>query len=123
MSTKQRADDISLALASDDGETNDIGHHDSFANGSPQQLRCVSRYACPCCGYLSLDEEPPGTFLMCEVCWWEDDPVQFDDPNYSGGANAVSLRQARENFQRIGASDPRSAADVRAPRADEVPSA
>jgi hypothetical protein len=23
---------------------------------------CVAKYACPCCGYLTLDQEPPGTF-------------------------------------------------------------
>jgi rubredoxin len=42
----------------------------------------MGRYACSCCGYLTLDEQPPGTFDICPVCWWEDDPVQFDDPDY-----------------------------------------
>ena len=35
------------------------------------------RYACPCCGFLTLDEAPPGTFAICPVCFWEDDDVQF----------------------------------------------
>ena len=29
---------------------------------------------------------------------WEDVPIQFDDPNFSGGANSFSLNEAREYF-------------------------
>jgi hypothetical protein len=47
------------------------------------------------------------------------DLVQFDDPDSEGGANVVSLRQARLNFERLGASEPRLKEFVRPPRADE----
>ena len=63
-------------------------------------------YPCPCCGQYTLTGKPPGTYLICRVCGWEDDPVQFDDPDYTGGANRVSLAEARENFRQYGASDP-----------------
>lgn len=56
------------------------------------------KYTCPCCGYLSLDLEPPGTFTICEVCDWEDDSIQFDDPDYEGGAKHYSLRQAQQKY-------------------------
>lgn len=56
------------------------------------------RYPCPCCGYLTLGEEPPGTFAVCPVCAWEDDNVQYHDHEYEGGANAVSLSQAKAIF-------------------------
>lgn len=36
---------------------------------------------------------------VCEVCDWEDDPVQFYDPDYRGGANAMSLNEAREAWR------------------------
>ncbi|MBS7426825.1 hypothetical protein KHP59_01710 [Virgibacillus sp. 19R1-5] len=49
------------------------------------------KYTCPCCGYKTLNEEPPGTFEICEICFWEDDYTQFADPDYEGGANAPSL--------------------------------
>ena len=39
-----------------------------------------------------------------QVCFWEDDGVQFNDPDYEGGANEVSLRQARDNYREIGVS-------------------
>lgn len=81
----------------------------------------LTRYACPCCGFLTLNQEPPGTFAFCEVCWWEDDPVQFADRDYEGGANGPSLTEARANFARYGASDPRFVGETRAPRADEQP--
>lgn len=60
-------------------------------------------HACPCCGYFTLDEAPSGTFAVCPVCYWEDDNVQADDPTYDGGANGMSLNQARQNFSKYGA--------------------
>jgi hypothetical protein len=79
------------------------------------------RYPCPCCGYLTLPEPPTGTYEICQVCFWEDDNIQFDDPDYEGGANTVSLRQARENFRKFGVSELRFESNVRQPRPDEVP--
>lgn len=79
------------------------------------------KFACPCCGYLTLNQEPPGTFQLCEVCWWEDDPIQFDDHNSEGGANGPSLNQAKELFWTIGVSDPKLEGKGRPPRPDEIP--
>ncbi|MBL1704243.1 hypothetical protein DXB51_09685 [Bacillus cereus] len=45
------------------------------------------KYTCPCCGYETLEEEPPGTYEICSICYWEDDEVQFNDPDFEGGAN------------------------------------
>lgn len=79
------------------------------------------RFACPCCGYLTLLQQPPGTFAHCEVCWWEDDPTQFADPSYEGCANAPSLNQARAFFASIGVSDPKLKGHERLPRLEEMP--
>ena len=79
------------------------------------------RFACPCCGYLTLVEPPTGTYDICTVCFWEDDGVQFRDLDYEGGANKVSLNQARENFQRHGVSEIRFKRYVRPPRPEEQP--
>lgn len=37
------------------------------------------KHKCPCCGYYTFDEKPSGTYDICEVCFWEDDPIQLDD--------------------------------------------
>lgn len=79
------------------------------------------RYPCPCCGYLTLDEPAPGTYAICKVCFWEDDPVQFDDLAFEGGANDVSLDQARMNFREHGAAELRFKSHVRPPHPDEIP--
>jgi hypothetical protein len=68
-----------------------------------------------------LSDDQPGSYEICEVCFWEDDIVQFDDPDYDGGANKVSLRQARINFREFGVSEQRFRTHVRPPRADEQP--
>ena len=78
------------------------------------------KYTCPCCGYKTLDEEPPGTYAICPVCFWEDDPIQFDDPNYEGGANVLSLKQSQQNFIHFGYSDDRIKEYVRPARPDEL---
>lgn len=45
---------------------------------------------CPVCGERVLL-----FFDVCEVCGWENDPLQYDDPDYAGGANCISLNEAR----------------------------
>jgi hypothetical protein len=79
------------------------------------------RYACPCCGYLTLVEPPTGTYAICEVCFWEDDGVQFRNLDYEGGANKVSLNQARHSYREHGASEPDFMDNVRLPLPEEQP--
>ena len=78
-------------------------------------------YSCPCCGYSTLAAAPPGTYEICEVCYWEDDPAQFHDPESENGANKVSLREARENFRAFGAAEQRFLDNVRPARPEERP--
>jgi hypothetical protein len=79
------------------------------------------RYPCACCDCFTLKEPPTGTFAICPVCRWEDDNLQVQDIDMSGGANTVSLRDARENFRRFGASEPRRRERVRSPQPYELP--
>ncbi|RJE75171.1 hypothetical protein BGP76_18880 [Reichenbachiella sp. MSK19-1] len=44
-------------------------------------------------------------YSICPICYWEDDPVQFEEPYYEGGANRVSLIQARINYNEFGACE------------------
>jgi hypothetical protein len=48
------------------------------------------KFPCPACGYLAFDE-PTGSYDICGVCGWEDDPVQLRHPCLRGGANKPSL--------------------------------
>ena len=77
-------------------------------------------YACPCCGYLTFEEEPSGTFEICPVCYWEDDNVQNSNPAYTGGANIICLNIAKENFVKYGASQEKFIKMVRKPFLDEI---
>lgn len=78
------------------------------------------KYTCPCCGYRTLDEEPPGTYDICSICFWEDDPIQYEDPDYEGGANHVSLRTAQQNFKEFGACEKRCLNYVRKPNESDI---
>lgn len=81
----------------------------------------TSGFPCPCCGYLTRSEELPGTYEICPVCNWEDDDVQFHDPEFQGGANSVSLVEAQQNFMMFGAKSVDSKSKVRPPFPDEIP--
>ncbi|MBQ8590766.1 MAG: hydrolase [Firmicutes bacterium] len=65
------------------------------------EIRCNEekrKYACVCCGELTMDEQPPGTYQICPVCGWEDDKFQFKNPDERGGANCLSLNESKEVY-------------------------
>lgn len=66
-----------------------------------------------------MDNENPLNHDICPVCYWENDPVQNNNPDYSGGANDVSLSKARENYKVFGAIEDRFIQFVRKPFTDE----
>ena len=55
-------------------------------------------FACLCCETYTLTEA--GGWEICDICGWEDDPVQEAHPQMAGGANGSSLEEARENYHR-----------------------
>ncbi|KPA20450.1 hypothetical protein shim_34400 [Shimia sp. SK013] len=70
-------------------------------------MSAQDRFDCPCCGEIDEFKEP-GCFEICEMCNWQNDPVQLRDPGMKGGANGLSLNQARQTYIVLGASDPTS---------------
>ena len=60
-------------------------------------LKTPEDRVCPCCGQYYFREK--NAFEICPVCGWEDDPVQRRDTDFAGGANELSLEQAREAFR------------------------
>jgi hypothetical protein len=78
------------------------------------------KYKCPCCGYYTFSHKLDGEFDKCPVCYWIDDPIQMEDPDYHGGANISSLNQARVNYKKYGAVEERLISCVRKPRRGEL---
>ncbi|HEU5071973.1 MAG TPA: CPCC family cysteine-rich protein [Verrucomicrobiae bacterium] len=77
-----------------------------------------SSFPCPVCGYLVFNE-PPGSYAICPICFWEDDEVHLGFPLMSGGANSVSLHEAQQHFVRVGACEQRFTSHVRQPTASD----
>lgn len=69
-------------------------HGDVEVTGSPTHLM-----ACPCCGYTTIESR--GQYDICEVCFWEDDGS--DDPHRYSSPNRMTLLDAKQNFQSMGA--------------------
>jgi hypothetical protein len=82
-----------------------------------RRIKKMKKYFCACCGYKTV--EGHGDYDICPICHWEDDPVQGKDPDYKIGANKVSLKDAKRNFQEFGASDERFTDRTRKPKKDE----
>lgn len=71
------------------------------------------KYVCKCCGCAALDSADE--YDICPVCCWEKDRTQESDPEYKGGANSVSLNEARKNYAEFGACEKRFIENVRKP--------
>lgn len=56
----------------------------------------------PCCGRLVFTQ-PPGSYDICPVCFWEDDLLQLRFPSMAGAANDVSLIKGQKNYMEFGA--------------------
>lgn len=56
------------------------------------------RFLCPVCEKRTLLTQ--GRYDICSECGWEDDDSQWLDPNLEGGANEMSLIQAREEYRK-----------------------
>ncbi len=76
---------------------------------------------CPCCGYYTHTENCY-LFEICEVCKWQFEEAAHDKPNVNiGGANKVSLNEARENYKKYGISNPMLCNLGRKPLPEELP--
>lgn len=53
---------------------------------------------CPVCGQYEFEFE--GDSDICPNCKWENDSLQTREPDYKGGANRMSLNEAREAYKR-----------------------
>lgn len=49
---------------------------------------------CPCCGKSNVRE-----YDICNICNWENDPIQKGNPELKGGANEMSLKEAIHAFK------------------------
>ena len=51
---------------------------------------------CPVCGKYTFDRE--NDFDICDTCGWENDGTQYGGHNYAGGANDLSVNEARIEY-------------------------
>ena len=65
---------------------------------------------CPVCGKYTFDRE--NDFDICDTCGWENDGVQYGDHNYAGGANDLSVNEARIEYYLLNNAHTRTRACV-----------
>lgn len=57
----------------------------------------MKKYKCPVCGKYEFKQEDD--FGVCHHCMWENDGIQNHNPDYAGGANKMSLNEARKAYK------------------------
>ena len=58
-----------------------------------------NKIRCACCGSLEVPYGEEGLGYICNICGWEKDGVQEDKPDYKGGANKMSLNEAKKAYK------------------------
>ncbi|KAF3884751.1 MULTISPECIES: CPCC family cysteine-rich protein [Nostocales] len=76
-------------------------------------------YPCPCCGYLIFDE-PPGSYDICPICFWEDDVFQLRFACVDRSANNVSLLVGQLNYIEFGACESTCQPHARRPTSSDI---
>ena len=54
-----------------------------------------SKHSCACCGKCYVN-----FYDICDICGWQDDILQNKKPDYKGGANQMSLNEAKAAFSK-----------------------
>lgn len=58
----------------------------------------AEKHKCPVCGEFDFEEH--NSLEICEVCGWQDDAVQVNNPDSTDGANKISYNQACEAYKK-----------------------
>lgn len=81
-------------VLTDEGKIKHISSQKMEQNIGSWNMKETNSIPCPVCGHGKLDE-----YDICDVCGWENDPIQLEHPNLEGGANEMSLEQARKAYR------------------------
>lgn len=77
---------------------------------------------CPCCENYTLNHDIYGHYgEICEVCLWQSDEIQDNNPDVKEGLNPISLNEAKENYKKIGAIIEKYVKYTRKPKEWEIP--
>lgn len=62
-------------------------------------LSNVFVFKCPVCGKYTF-QSGPGSYEICPICGWENDKAQYKDPTLKGGANRLSLKEYKKQYEK-----------------------
>lgn len=57
-------------------------------------------YPCPCCGYKTIGKR--SEYIICKVCYWEDDGSETFGLDKYSSVNRMTLADAKSNFEKHG---------------------
>ena len=62
-------------------------------NSNKKDDSTYGRRICACCNKCIVD-----FYEICDICGWQNDLVQNEDPYFWGGANDMSLNEAKKAY-------------------------
>jgi Cysteine-rich CPCC len=83
------------------------------------ELKRLNKYEnaqCACCGYYTIREIAE----TCPVCYWEENIYQEENQDDNDAPNYISLKEAKENFLKFGATTSESKNLTRKPHPEEL---
>ena len=57
----------------------------------------MNKHLCPVCGKYEFSK--PNSFEICEVCGWQNDRYQENNPDEEDCANEISLNEAKRRYE------------------------
>lgn len=104
---------IKRVMSESFGTAEDFGDDKSILICARQILGTTNEHICPVCRKYYFSTK--GSYEICEECGWEDDPVQDEIHNYEGGANQLSVNEARLEYVMMSSGEfGAKAAEIRA---------
>jgi len=64
-------------------------------NSDIKRTNEIPKNICACCGMIEVD-----FYDICDVCGWQNDSLQNKYPDFKGGANQMSLNEAKEAYKK-----------------------
>lgn len=96
LSEERAAAIIKKVMSESFGTADDFGDDNCILICARQILGITEKHVCPVCRKYYFSGK--GSYEICEECGWEDDPVQDEIHNYEGGANQLSVNEARLEY-------------------------
>ena len=78
----------------------EVYNDNEYKNEQIENTEVIGDSICPCCGYLTIPNKGDACGYICPVCMWEIDPFISEEYECSDLNHGLSLKEARDNYNK-----------------------